>query len=357
MTVNFNAGPAGLPKEVMERAHAEFLDYNGTGISIMEASHRSPDFQAVINGAESSLRQLLNISDDYHVLFLQGGASTQFAMIPMNLCGDGQVGDYIDSGAWSAKALKEAVNLGLGNCVASSKESTYSYIPEELDWQLSDNAAYLHITSNNTIYGTQFHAFPNSAAPLIADMSSDILSRKLDVNQFGMIYCGAQKNIGPSGVTLVIIRKDLLERCPDSLPSMFKYTTHSNAGSMFNTPPTFAIYMIKLVGEWLLEKGGIESMEHYNNEKAAMLYDEIDADGFYTGSAAFSSRSLMNVHFNLPSPELEAQFVSESKAAGMIGLKGHRSIGGVRASIYNAQTKEGITQLTSFMQSFRTTNG
>ncbi|MCJ8329397.1 MAG: 3-phosphoserine/phosphohydroxythreonine transaminase [Lentisphaeria bacterium] len=355
MTINFNAGPAGIAAQVLEKAQAELLNYAGSGISIMEASHRGDDFQAVIDAAEAGLRRLINIPDDYEVLFLQGGASTQFAMIPMNLRPDGSA-DYIDSGAWSSKAIKEAKILGQGTeVIASSKDANYNYIPA--DFTVNPDAKYLHVTSNNTIFGTQFAAYPDSGdVPLIADMSSDIMSREIDVSKFGMIYAGAQKNMGPSGITLVILRKDLAERAPDNLPSMLNYTTHIAAGSMYNTPPTFAIYLIKLVCEWVESLGGIAAIEKMNNEKAALLYSEIDSDDFYTGSAQEGSRSKMNVCFNLANEELEAAFIKEATELVMIGLKGHRSVGGIRASIYNAMPIEGVEELVDFMKIFREKN-
>ncbi len=357
MTYNFNAGPATLPKEVLIKAQQELVDYQGLGISIMEASHRSPEFDAVCKAAEANLRELMNISDDYAVLFLQGGASMQFCMVPMNLLPEGQSADYADTGAWSAKAIKEGKNLGNVNVVCSSKETTYNYIPALDTWNTDPNAAYLHITSNNTIYGTQYAEFPDTGAPLIADMSSDILSRPLDISKFGVIYAGAQKNIGPSGVTLVIMRKDLAERTPAGTPTMLNYNTHIEKGSMFNTPPTFGIYIIKLVTEFLKEKGGIKAMEATNIEKAKLIYDEIDSDDYFSGTAKEDSRSLMNVTFNLANEDLEKKFVAEAKEAGMIGLKGHRSIGGIRASIYNAMPIEGCKTLVEFMQEFRRNNG
>jgi len=359
MTFNFNPGPAALPKEVLEQAHAEFLDFQGLGYSILEASHRSPEFKEVIDGAEALLRELLDIPAGYAVLFLQGGASSQFFMAPMNLLGPEQSADYADSGSWSTKAIKEAQRFGRVSIVASSKDANYTCIPEFDTSDCDPHAAYLHITSNNTIAGTQYADFPRPPAgvPLITDASSDILSRRLDVNGFGMIYAGAQKNLGPSGVTLVIIRKDLAERSPQTLPTMLNYNTHIEKGSTFNTPPTFAIYMVKLVAEWVKARGGLAAIEQVNNEKAAMLYAEIDAGDFYRGAAKLSSRSRMNVCFNLAAEELEQQFVAEAKKAGLIGLKGHRSVGGVRASIYNAMPLAGVRQLLEFMREFRRTHG
>ncbi len=359
MIYNFSAGPAILPQAVLKRAQEELLDFNGIGFSIMEASHRSPAFQDVIDTAEAPLRELMGIPDDYAVLFLQGGASSQFFTIPMNLVADGQSADYADTGAWSAKAYKEAANVSKAKLVCSSKESTYNQIPDTKTWDCDPKAAYLHITSNNTIYGTQFQSFPQpfDGVPLIADMSSDILSRPLNVKDFGMIYAGAQKNIGPSGVTLVIIRKDLAKRSPKSLPTMLNYNTHIDKGSMFNTPPTFGIYFIKLVTDWLIENGGIEGMQKHNEAKGKLIYDEVDADGFYSGSARVCDRSLMNITFNCPTEELEKTFLAEAKEVGLVTLKGHRSIGGIRASVYNAMPLEGCKALVDFMKEFRRKNG
>ncbi len=359
MTFNFNPGPAALPKEVLEKVQAEFLDFRGVGYSIAEASHRSPEFKEVIDGAEALLRELLDIPAEYAVLFLQGGASSQFFMVPMNLLGTGGSADYADSGSWSVKAIKEAQRFGKVNVVASSKAENYTCIPEFDTADCDPNAAYLHITSNNTIAGTQYALFPRPPAgvPLITDASSDILSRRIELRDFGLIYAGAQKNLGPSGVTLVIIRKDLAERSPEKLPTMLNYNTHIEKESTFNTPPTFAIYMVNLVAEWVKAQGGLAAIEKLNNEKAAMLYAEIDADDFYRGSAKMPSRSKMNVCFNLATEELEQAFIAEAKKSGLIGLKGHRSVGGVRASIYNAMPLAGVRQLTDFMREFRRTRG
>ncbi|MCH2176194.1 MAG: 3-phosphoserine/phosphohydroxythreonine transaminase [Lentisphaeria bacterium] len=355
MTYNFSAGPAVLPKAVMEKAQAEFTDYQGLGYGIMEASHRSPEFTAVIETAEKNLRELLNISDDYAVLFLQGGASTQFAMLPMNFA-QGKTVDYVDTGSWSSKAAKEAKLFSNVNVAASSKDENYSYLPAIADWNLSDDATYLHITSNNTIFGTQFHEFPQVDAPLIADMSSDILSRELDIDKFAVIYAGAQKNIGPSGVTVVIINKDFAAKEQENLPAMLSYGTHIDKDSLYNTPPTFGIYMIGLVAEWLLANGGIKAMQEINERKAGNLYAEIDADDFYSCPTNEANRSLMNVCFNLATPELEAAFIAEAKTKGLVGLKGHRSVGGIRASIYNAMPEVGVQALVDFMKEFRVNN-
>ncbi len=356
---NFNAGPSTLPRDVMEIARDEFLNYDNLGYSIMEASHRSPEFQNVIDTAEKNIRSLLNISDDYSVLFLQGGASTQFSMVPVNLLSTTQTADYAQTGAWSEKAIKEAQRCGSVKIVASSKDSNYNHIPEIESWDPTENNGYLHITSNNTIFGTQFHQFPKCSpeSPLIADMSSDILSRKLDINEFGLIYAGAQKNLGPSGVTVVIINKNLLGRIPKNLPAMLDYNTHIKSTSLYNTPPTFAIYIIMLTTNWIIKNGGLANIEEVNNKKAQLLYDKIDTGDFYSCPVEKASRSKMNVCFRLPSEELEATFLKSAKDEGMIGLKGHRSVGGTRASIYNAMPLDGVQFLVDFMSNFEKKNG
>lgn len=355
--VNFNAGPAALPAAVMQRAAESFTNYNGLGYGILEASHRSPEFTDVITRAESNLRALMAIPDDYAVMFVQGGASTQFAMVPMNLLADGASADYADTGSWSKKAIKEATLFGNVKTVFSGAECSYTEIADPATWSCSDDAAYLHVTSNNTIAGTQLTTFPTSNVPLVADMSSDILSRRLDVQQFAVIYAGAQKNLGPSGVTLVIMRRDLVSSSVRPLPTMLRYSTHVDANSLYNTPPTFSIYMVGLVLEWLLENGGLAAIEQINDNKAANLYGCIDADEFYRCPVVENSRSQMNVCFRLPTPELEALFLAESKQAGLIGLKGHRSVGGMRASIYNAVPAAGVQRLVDFMNEFRRTHG
>lgn len=356
---NFNAGPATLPTEVMQQAQEEFIDYRGLGYGIIEASHRSPDFDAVITEAEADLRQLLALPDRYATLFLQGGASMQFAMVPMNLMTCNGTADYIDTGAWSSKAFKEAAKQGTPQLVASGKDGKYTQIPDLDSLPLRANADYLHITSNNTIAGTQYARFPvpPDGVPLIADMSSDILSRRLNVEQFGVIYAGAQKNLGPSGVTLVILDKALAERSPKSLPTMLNYNTFIDKKSMFNTPPTFSIYMLGLVLKWILKQGGVEAVEAVNERKAALLYSCLDQDDFFSGPVAKESRSRMNVCFRLPTEELEAEFIREAANNGMIGLKGHRSVGGIRASIYNAMPLAGIECLVAFMNEFRARKG
>jgi len=355
---NFNAGPAALPLPVLEEIQANFLDFGGSGMSVTEVSHRSKWFDDVINDSIDRFRRLLKLDDRYHVLFLQGGASMQFCMVPMNVLPDGASADYVDTGTWSTKAIKEARTLGKTvNVAASSEDKNYSYIPQAL--ALDRQAAYVHITSNNTIKGTQWHRFPDTGGvPLVADMSSDIMSRTFDPEPFGIIYAGAQKNIGPAGVCLVIIREDMLERVPDSLPSMLKYTTFSAKNSMFNTPPCFAIYTVQLVLKWLEETvGGLDAMAAVNHKKATLLYDLLDAGAFYRGTAAADSRSEMNVTFRLPSEDLEKRFVAEALENGLGGLKGHRSVGGCRASIYNASSLPAVEALVQFMEEFARRNG
>lgn len=354
---NFNAGPAALPVQVLEKAQAEMLDFGGTGMSVMEISHRSKDFQAVIDAAEANVRQLLGVSDNYAVLFLQGGASLQFAMIPMNLRRPGAVADYVDSGSWASKAIKEAKLQGETKVIWSDKENNYSRMPEPEELQFTPGAEYVHICSNETIGGIRYPVFPKPDAPLIADMSSEIMSRKIDVNQFGMIYAGAQKNIGPSGLALVIIRKDLIERTPDNTPIFMRYDTHAKEGSLYNTPNTWGIYILKLVTDHVLSIGGLEKMQDINEKKAGKLYAEIDSSDFWRCPVEKESRSIMNVVWRLPSEELEEQFVAEAKKAGMIGLKGHRSVGGIRASIYNAVPTEAVDALVDFMKDFKAKNG
>lgn len=355
---NFNAGPAALPLSVLEQIQAEFLDYQGAGMSITEISHRSKPFDQVINEAVDRTKRLLNLGEDYQVLFLPGGASLQFCMVPMNLALPGKPVEYINTGTWSTKAIKEAKIQGKEvRVIASSEDKNFSYIPRE--FQVDEEAAYCHFTSNNTIKGTQWAEFPKvKKVPLICDMSSDIMSRPFDPNPFGLIYAGAQKNIGPAGTALVIIRKDMLERVPDNLPTMLKYTTFAKENSMFNTPSCFTIYTINLVLKWLEETiGGLKVMERINREKGDILYNYLDQSGFYRGTAEKDSRSLMNVTFRLPSEELEAKFVSEAQKAAMQGLKGHRSVGGCRASIYNATTRETVLALVDFMATFAQKNG
>jgi len=354
---NFSAGPAMLPAEVMARAQEEFCDYQDSGIGLMELSHRGPKFTAVIEQAVADIRALMKISDDYAVCFIQGGASMQFAMIPMNLMQAGSFAEYADTGSWSAKAVKEAKTFGEVKLVASSKETNYDRIPLLRHWQPDPQASYLHITSNNTIAGTQYHSFPElKEVPLIADMSSDIMSREINVNDFALIYAGAQKNLGPSGVTLVIIRKDLAERAGEKVPTMLRYSTYIEKDSLFNTPPTYGIYMLGLVANWLKNKGNIAAMGEINDAKSEALYEVIDGSGFYHNPVEPYSRSRMNVVFRLPNEDLEAKFVAEAAQANLVGLKGHRSVGGIRASIYNAMPLEGVEHLIDFMNEFEQEN-
>ena len=350
---NFNPGPAALPLPVLEEIQAEFLDFKGSGMSITEVSHRSSTFDEVINDAADRIKRLLNAGKEYSVLFLQGGASLQFAMVPMNLLADDQVADYVNTGTWSTKAIKEVEILGKrARVVASSEDQDFNYIPKNIAF--NKDAAYAHITSNNTIRGTQWQSFPDTGqVPLISDMSSDIMGRTFDVAPFGLIYAGAQKNMGPAGVTLVIVRQDMLERVPEDLPTMLKYTTFAAKNSMFNTPPCFAVYVVQLVMKWIEEAvGGLASMEQFNRQKAALLYDYLDKSDFYNGTAAKEDRSIMNVTFLLKDSSLEGTFIEEALANGLVGLKGHRSVGGCRASIYNAATLEAVEALVSFMAEF-----
>ena len=355
---NFNAGPAALPLEVLQQIQASFLDYDGCGMSVTEISHRSKWFDAIINDAVTRTRRLLGIGDDFEVLFIQGGASMQFAMIPMNFLPHGRSADYINTGTWSTKAIKEAQIQGKPvRVAASSEDRNFAYIPKAMD--LDPQAAYVHLTSNNTIKGTQWADFPDTGAiPIVSDMSSDIMSRPLPMDRFGMVYAGAQKNIGPAGVCMVVVRKEMLEQVPDTLPTMLRYTTFAEKNSMFNTPPCFSIYTIQLVLKWLEETvGGLEKMAAVNREKGDLLYGFIDGSGFYQGTADADSRSLMNVTFRLPSEDLEKKFVADALDAGFGGLKGHRSVGGCRASIYNATGLDAITALVNFMKDFEQKNG
>lgn len=356
---NFNAGPAALPLAVLERAQAEFVDFHETGMSIMEMSHRGKVYEEVHNEASSRLLALLGNPEGYKVLFLQGGASTQFAMIPMNFLTEGKVASYVKSGSWADKAIKEAKLIGETHIAASSEADKYMSIPELSAIEVPDNAAYLHITSNETIEGTQYQTYPTrGAVPLIADMSSDILSRRIDANNFDMIYAGAQKNLGPSGVTVVIAREEFLKDSPAHLPTMFRYNTHLSNNSLYNTPPSFSIYLVNEVLKWVEEQGALEGVEQMNRKKAALIYDTIDhSGGFFRGPVSPSSRSIMNVTFRLPSEELEKLFIKESEQAGFVGLKGHRSVGGLRASIYNAVPYESCKALADFMTQFAKSHG
>ncbi len=354
---NFNAGPAALPLPVLEEIQASFLNFKNSGMSITEISHRSSYFDEVINDAVTRTKRLLKLDDRYHVLFIQGGASMQFAMIPMNLLSPNDTADYINTGTWSTKAIKEAQLLGKSiDVVASSEDKNFSYIPKDISF--NKGAKFVHLTSNNTIKGTQFYEFPDTGGiPIIADMSSDIFSKPLDMEKFGMVYAGAQKNLGPSGTCMVIIRKDMLDSANEDLPSMLKYSTYSSKNSMYNTPPCFGIYTIDLVLKWIEEEmGGMKKIEEYNVQKADVLYDLIDASSFYSATAEKYSRSLMNVTFRLPSEKLEQDFVERATQHGLGGLKGHRSVGGCRASIYNAATMESMYALVEFMESFEKEN-
>jgi phosphoserine aminotransferase len=355
---NFSAGPAVLPVEVLEEAQRDLLSLPGVGMSILEISHRSKAFDEVIEGCEADLRALANIPANYHVLFLQGGASLQFSMVPMNLLPPGGSADYIVTGSWSQKAVKEAKRVGTVNIAGSTESENFARVPTQSELTLDANATYAHITTNNTIFGTEWQSLPDvGGVPLVADTSSDMCSRPLDVSKYGLIYAGAQKNLGPSGLTLVIVRDDLARRGPTSLPTMLQYGVHVENKSMYNTPPVFGVYIMRLVLRWLIKEGGLAAIEKKNVRKAEKLYAEIDRTGFYRGHAHKDSRSLMNVTFRLPSEELEKKFVKDSTAAGLDGLKGHRSVGGLRASIYNAFPEAGVDALVSFMQEFERTSG
>lgn len=355
-TTNFNAGPAALPLEVLQKAQKEFIDFNESGMSVMELSHRSNEYEAVHQKAKSLLIELMGIPEDYDILFLQGGASLQFSMLPMNFLTPEKTAHFVMTGAWSEKALAEAKLFGNTSVTATSESDNYSYIPEADLTDVKDGA-YLHITSNNTIFGTQWQEFPNSPIPLVADMSSDILSRKIDVSKFDVIYGGAQKNLGPSGVTVVVMKKSWLQNENANVPKILKYSTHTKADSLYNTPPTFAIYMLSLVLEWLKENGGIDAAEQRNGQKADVLYKCIDeSGGFYKGHAEKDSRSRMNVTFTLRDDELTKTFVQQAKEEKMVGLGGHRSVGGCRASIYNAVTLKDCEKLAVFMKKFQQEN-
>ena len=355
---NFSAGPAVLPVSVLEQAQSELVSLPGVGMSILEVSHRSKVFEDVLARAEADIRQLANVPANYRVLFLQGGASLQFTMVPMNLLSEGTTADYLVTGAWSAKAVDEAKKIGKVHVAATTKAEQFTRIPRAEEIVLTPGAAYVHMTSNNTIYGTEWKALPDVGdIPLVSDTSSDMFSRPIDVARHALIYAGAQKNMGPAGVTVVIIREDLLARSAASLPVMLSYAVHAENGSMYNTPPVFAIYMLGLVTRWLIGQGGLEAIAAVNERKAGKLYAEIDRTGFYRGTAQKDSRSLMNVTFRLPSEELEKRFVKEAEKAGLDGLKGHRSVGGIRASIYNAFPEAGIDALVGFMKDFERRNG
>jgi phosphoserine aminotransferase len=354
---NFSAGPATLPEDVLKEAAAELVDYQGTGMSIMEMSHRGKEYSAVHDECIANIKELLNIPEGYSVLFMTGGASSQFALIPMNLLGAGQTADYTNSGAWAKKAIQEAQMLGNVNIAADCGKEIPTRVPTAEELNLSEGAAYLHITSNETISGAQWKSFPKTEAPLIADMSSDILSRPLNVSDFGLIYAGAQKNLGPAGITLVIIKDELAERCPDTVPTIMRYKTHIANNSLYNTVPTFPVYMLCLVTRWLKAKGGLEGIQKLNAEKAGKLYAAIDGTDFYKGTAVPEFRSDMNITWRLPTEELEALFIAEAAKQNLKTLKGHRSVGGIRASIYNAFPAEGVDALISFMKEFEAKHG
>lgn len=355
---NFSAGPSVLPEKVLKIAADEMLDYKGSGQSVMEMSHRSKTYQAIIDEAEALLREIMSIPDNYKVLFLQGGASSQFAMVPLNLLTGSGKADFVLTGQWATKAYKEAARYGEANVVASSKDKTFSYIPKLDPATFTKDADYFHICMNNTIYGTKFHTLPDTGSvPLVADVSSCILSEPIDVSRFGILYAGAQKNMAPAGLTVVIIREDLIGHAQEITPTMFNYQTHAENGSMFNTPPCYSIYMMKLVLEWLKNDiGGLEKMKEINEKKAKLLYDFLDQSKMFRGTVVKEDRSLMNVPFVTGDEELDAKFVKQAEAAGFVNLKGHRSVGGMRASIYNAMPVEGVEKLVAFMKSFEEAN-
>ncbi len=355
---NFSAGPAMLPEPVLRQVREELLDWHGSGMSVMEMSHRGPHFMEIARRAEADLRELLDIPEDYRVLFLQGGASLQFAMVPLNLMGEGGKADYVLTGSWSKKAAAEARRLGTVSIAASTEEGGFTTVPPQETWRLDPQAAYVHYTPNETIQGVEFHWVPDTGdVPLVADMSSTLLSRPIDVSRFGLIYAGAQKNIGPAGLTLVIVREDLIGRARAGTPTMLDYATHAEAGSMHNTPPTFAWYVAGLVFQWIKEQGGLEAMAERNRRKAERLYAAIDASDFYSNPVDPAARSWMNVPFTLADPRLDPVFLKEAEAEGLVTLKGHRSVGGMRASLYNAMPEEGVEALVQFMAEFERRHG
>ncbi len=354
---NFSAGPAMLPGEMIKRAASEMEEWHNSGMSVMEMSHRGKEFMSIAGKAEADLRELMRIPENYKVLFLQGGASSQFAMVPMNILKDKKSADYINTGAWSKKAIAEAGRFCKVNVAATSEESKFTTIPPRSEWSLDPDAAYVHYTPNETIGGVEFHTIPDVGdVPLVADMSSTILSRPIDVSKYGIIYAGAQKNIGPAGLTIVIVRDDLIPDPISGTPAMFSYQTHAKAGSMYNTPPTYSWYVAGLVFEWVKEKGGLEAMAGINKRKAEKLYAAIDGSGFYSNPVDPDCRSWMNVPFTLANPGLDGQFLEEARGAGLVTLKGHRSVGGMRASIYNAMPEEGVDALIAFMAEFKKKN-
>ncbi len=355
---NFNPGPAMLPLEVLKEAQSEMLNFKNSGMSILEISHRAKEYDEVHNQAKADIKELMGLGDDYEVLFIQGGASMQFNMVPQNFAIDGKIGNYILSGSFASKAYKEACILGEAHVAASSKEIQFKHIPTQEEINLSDNAAYLHVCYNNTIYGTEYHYIPETnGIPLIADMSSDMLSRPLDFSRFSLIYAGVQKNLGPAGVCLIVARKSFIENSPQALPTMLRYDTYGKNNSLYNTPPAFGIYMVGKVAAWIKKQGGLEAMGKLNAAKAKVVYDVIDnSNGFYRGHADKDSRSLMNITFRLPSEELEAKFAVEARQHELCGVKGHRSVGGMRTSIYNAMPMEGCQALAAFMEKFKNEN-
>lgn len=354
---NFSAGPAVLPLEVLQKAQEELVDWKGSGMSVMEMSHRGKEYTSIHEAAVRNLRTLMNIPDTYKVLFLQGGASTQFAMVPLNLFSQARKADYVSTGSWSKKAISEAKRYGTVKVIASSEDRNFSYIPEVEPGMITADADYVHITTNNTIYGTVYPTIPDTGSkPLVADMSSNILSQEYDVSRFGLIYAGAQKNIGPAGLTIVIIREDLIGKALDFTPTMMNYQTHATENSLYNTPPCYTIYIAGLVFEWLLEKGGVAAMYKENVAKAALLYDYLDSSGLFKGTVEKRSRSIMNIPFVTGNDELDAKFIAEAGKRGLKTLKGHRSVGGMRASIYNAMPREGVQTLVDFMQEFEKAN-
>ena len=362
-TMNFNPGPACLPLPVLEEAQQEFLNFGGSGMSVLEVSHRSPEYDEVHNAAQATLKRLLGLGDDYHVLFMQGGASSQFALIPMNFLGNGQTADYVNTGTWSKKAIKEAEIIGGAHGGSVNVAGTglvdgkFVTCPGNDACHFTDGAAYVHITSNNTIAGTQYHEFPEVSAPLVADMSSDILWRPFDATKFAMIYAGAQKNLGPSGVTVVIMRADFAEKAAEGLPTMFSYNTHINKNSLFNTPPSFSIYLVGKVLNWIDAQGGLAAVEKVNRQKADLLYGAMAKyPEFYSTPVQDQARSTMNVVFRMPTPELEQEFIAEGKRRNMNGLKGHRSVGGCRVSIYNAVCLEWVQAVADFMDEYANKN-
>ena len=354
---NFSAGPAVLPKEVLQKAASEMLDYKGSGMSVMEMSHRGKEFKKIIETAEATLREIMNIQDNYKVLFLQGGASLQFSMVPLNLMTKNKKADYVHTGQWTKKAIAEAKKCGEVNIIASSEDDNYTYIPKLDPATFSKDADYFYIATNNTIYGTKYVDMPDTGnIPLIADMSSNILSEPIDITKFGVIFAGAQKNIGPAGVTIVIIREDLIGSASEDIPALLNYKTHADANSMYNTPPCYSIYIAGLVFEWIKEKGGLKAMKEENTRKAEMLYDCIDSSNLFSGPVKKDNRSLMNIPFVTGSEELDAKFIEEAAKRNLKALKGHRTVGGMRASIYNAMPSSGVEALVTFMKEFEKNN-